>query len=270
MSDQNHDLDALLDQAASQIENSRPDEVQAEAAAARVWDRLSASSAGAAARAAEVDEIRGCDDYQTLIPAHLEGALPEARKMLLEDHLRECVPCRRALKTAREGEAPVKAWQAEAPAETPRIAYKKWALAAALIAGIGVAQFLVREVMPFGSSTSATVQTIDGDLFRIAATSHLPIKEGDTIAEGETVRTGREGSAVVRLEDGSLIEVRQRSELSIDEGRRGTTIELERGSVIVQAAEQRQRHLYVSTEDCLVSVTGTIFSVNAGTKGSRV
>ena len=271
MSDPMNDLDALLDRAASQIENSQPDAEQVQAAAARVWDRLTTDSTDAAARAAEVDEIRGCDDYQTLIPAYLEDALPEARKLLLEDHTRECVPCRRALKSARDGTAPAKPWQ-ESEAETASSwrPYQKWALAAALIAGIGLAQFLVREILPFGSGPSAVVQTVDGDLFRIAATSHLPIDEGAVIAEGETIRSGREGSAVVRLNDGSLIEMRQRSELRIEESRRGTTIQLERGSVIVQAAKQRRRQLYVATEDCLVSVTGTIFSVDHGTKGSRV
>lgn len=274
MSDPNHDLDALIDRASSQISNSRPGSEQVANAAARVWERLSADSASAAAVAAEVDEIRGCDDYQALIPAYLENALPEARKLLLEDHTRECVPCRRALKTAQEGGSgavPSQSWQEDGAAKTLSWRHtRKWAIAAALIAGIGLAQFLVRELMPFGAGTSATVQTVDGDLFRVASTSHVPIGEGAEVREGETLRTGREGSAVVRLGDGSLIELRQRSELRIEEGRRGTTLELERGSVIVQAAEQRQRHLYVATEDCLVSVTGTIFSVNHGTKGSRV
>ncbi len=266
------DSDALLDRAASQIAAGRPGAAEASAAAARVWERLADDSAGAAAQAAEVDEIRGCEDYQALIPAYLADALPEARKLLLEDHTRECVPCRRALKTAREGSpAPARTWQQAEAAPAPSWrSYKVWALAAALIAGIGIAQFLVREMVPFGGGTSAVVQTVDGDLFRIAGTSHLPIAEGDALREGDTFRTGRVGSAVVRLNDGSLLEIRQRSELRLEDSRRGTTIDLERGSVIVQAADQRQRHLYVATEDCLVSVTGTIFSVNHGTKGSRV
>ena len=272
MSHQINDPETLLDRAASQIASARPDAGEARAAAARVWERLASDSVDAAAQAAEVGEIRNCDDYQALLPAYLAGGLPEARKLLLEDHTRECVPCRRALKTARDGEAPARTWRrAETATPAPGWrSYKVWAMAAALIAGIGVAQFLVRELMPFGSGASAVVKTVDGDLFRIAGTSHLPIAVGAEVREGETLRTGREGSAIVELGDGSLIEVRQRSEMRFEDSRRGTTIELERGSVIVQAAEQRQRHLYVATDDCLVSVTGTIFSVNHGTKGSRI
>ncbi len=271
MSQSFNDPKVLLDRAASQIANSEPSAEQAGAAAARVWNQLASDSAVAAAQAAEIEEIRGIDDYLALIPAYLAGVLPEARKMLFEDHMRESVPLRRALKAAREGEAPVKAWKQPeaAPAPTWR-SYKVWAIAAAMIAGIGVAQFLLRELVPFGSGPSAAVHTVDGDLFRVAATSQLPITKGDAVQEGEVIRTGREGSAVVELNDGSLIEMRQRSELRLKESRRGTTIDLERGSVIVQAAKQRERHLYVQTEDCLVSVTGTIFSANHGTKGSRV
>jgi hypothetical protein len=281
MTDRNHDIhrdaDALLDRAAAQIAAGEPDGATVQAAADRVWGSLSATGAQEAAEAAEVADIRGCDDYQALIPAYLAGTLPAARKLLLEDHTRECVPCRRALMTARDGEpvAPGRGWRRNAAktAETGRGSrsghFLRWAIAAALIAGIGVAQYVIREMRPF-AGPAATVASVDGDLFRVAATSHLPIEKGTEVREGESVRTGREGGAVIALQDGSLVEMRARSEIAIDEGRRGTTIELARGSVIVQAAKQRQRHLYVATDDCLVSVTGTIFSVNHGTKGSRV
>ncbi|MEM1201614.1 MAG: FecR domain-containing protein [Acidobacteriota bacterium] len=157
---------------------------------------------------------------------------------------------------------------AEAARKPPWADLRIWGIAAMLIAGIAVTQLVVREFWPSGPS--ATVQTVDGQLFRVASASQQPIVSGDVVAEGDVIRTGRDGGAVVRLEDGSLVEMRERSEIFVDEGRKGTTIHLERGSVMVEAAEQRQRHLYVATDDCLVSVTGTIFSVNHGTKGSRV
>src|SRR6202022_1208822 len=50
----------------------------------------------------------------------------------------------------------------------------------------------------------------------------------------------------------------------------GTTIHLNRGAIVVEAAKQGKQHLFVDTGDSRVSVTGTIFSVNNGTKGARV
>src|SRR5439155_19665031 len=42
------------------------------------------------------------------------------------------------------------------------------------------------------------------------------------------------------------------------------------GGMIVTADNPRRGHLYVSPPDCRVEVTGTMFAINAGTKGSRV
>ncbi len=266
MLDHEH-TDRALDDAIAQIRAAQPDPAVVAAAAERVWDRISAPQAADVAAAADVAEIRGCDDYQTLIPAHLSGSLPPARKTLLEDHLGECVPCRRALKAARAGEqlAP----QTQDRPRTRSFAGGRLALAALLIVGLGAGAMLIWQSMPFSSGPAATVTAVDGDLFRVAAGS-LPIDAGAPVQEGEHIRSGRSGGAVVALADGSQVELRARSEISIEENRRGTTIHLDRGSVIVQAAKQRDRKLYVATDDCLVSVTGTIFSVNHGTKGSRV
>lgn len=228
--------DELIDRAASQIRESAPDAETTSAAAARAWQKIAEQPAGRLAMRL-VQE-----DGATSGGAGSEDAG-------LED----------------SGTA-IPAFTARRSAGSRRFAL--WALAAVLVMAVGVGALLLGELWPAGPS--ATVQTVDGQLFRVASASQVPLAEGAEILEHEAVRTGREGGAVVRLTDGSLVELAPRSEVSIDNGLGGTTIRLERGNVIVEAAKQRDGHLYVATDDCLVSVTGTIFSVNHGTKGSRV
>ncbi len=148
-----------------------------------------------------------------------------------------------------------------------------WLAAAALLLvglGVGLALFRALGMGTAGGSRMARVETVDGRLFRIAGASSVAVAAGDAVREGEQVRTAKDSRAVLRMSDGSQIEMAERAGLSLAAGRGGNTIELERGRIIVQAARQRPRHLYVATDDCLVSVTGTIFAVNHGTKGSRV
>lgn len=180
---------------------------------------------------------------------------------------------RRGIKLVRDGETPDAAPYAPAPVaarpQPSRFAQLRGlALAATVVVAAGAAVYFGRDFLPAGEL--ATVQAIDGQLFHVASVSHLPVAVGAKVGEGEVLRTSREGGAEIQLADGSTVEMSPRAEISIEDDRRGTTVRLERGSVIVHAAKQRDRHLYVATDDCLVSVTGTIFSVNHGTKGSRV
>ena len=85
------------------------------------------------------------------------------------------------------------------------------------------------------------------------------------------MRTGSDSGAVLELADGSRVELG--AALATDAraaARDGVVLDLERGALIVEAAERKRGHLYVRTDDCLVSVVGTIFSVNHGVRGSRV
>ena len=269
MTGQKKRVQNLMEKAAAEIRASEPAPDVVEKAASRVWERLTRNDAALASEAAAITEIRGCEDYQALIPAFLSGDLPEARRLLVQEHVRECVPCRRVLNAARGGASADAGGDPALRRGSGARVWLRYAAAAAVIGMLGMSAYWLWTV-GLGPGAGATLQTADSQLFRVTNVAQVPILEGERIREGDVVRTGAGDGVVLRLEDGSLVEMRERSELSIREGGRGITVDLERGSVIVQAAPQRQRHLYVSTEDCLVSVTGTIFAVNHGTKGSRV
>src|ERR1035441_8473291 len=84
------------------------------------------------------------------------------------------------------------------------------------------------------------------------------------------IRTAKDSDAMLQLKDGSVVELRERSGFSSTRTASDLTIRLGRGSIIVQAAKRSSGHLYVATADCRVAVTGTVFSVTSGVKGSRV
>ncbi len=51
----------------------------------------------------EVDRIQSCEDFRALIPAYLTASLTPSRRLLFEDHVRECVSCRKAQEAAKRG-----------------------------------------------------------------------------------------------------------------------------------------------------------------------
>lgn len=264
------ELDEIFEQATTEIRSERVDQSVVESAAERVWAKLSSENATASAPAARVEHIRSCEDFRALIPEYLIGTLSPARSLLLEDHTHECIPCRKALKEARYGVAS-KPWQPAARASGSKSTVVRWAVAAAIVIGIGIALLSYDRLTRVGEAFHMVVHAMDGQAYLVSDTATEPLNVGEEIKPGDKIRTAKDAGAVVQLPDGSLIEMRERSEFSVTDDSQGATIHLDRGNIIVQAAKQKEkRHLYVQTDDCKVSVVGTIFSVNNGTKGSRV
>jgi hypothetical protein len=276
----NQELDAILERTTDAIRSEAVDSKVIGQAAERVWARLSNENAAApvtektpAIETAPPERIESCADFQSLIPAYLGGKLSEARTLLLVDHTHECIPCRKALKAARAGRVP--AVKAAHPAKIKTFSlqpvYLRWGIAAVLVIGFGLLAIpLMQRFSPFDGSLEVTVQAADGSVFLVADTRSNPVKNGDRVQKGESLRTAKDGHAIVKLDDGSSIEMKDRSEFSVTKSAQDTTLHLNRGQIIVQAAKRKSGHLYVDTGDSLVSVTGTTFAVNTGTKGTRV
>jgi hypothetical protein len=253
----------VLEQAVSEIleDAAAVDSAAIEAAAARVWARLQAQ---AAAASEHQSVIRNCHDFQALIPDYRAHKLTDARALLLQDHLHQCVACRRIY------EGRVTAMNAPRPRPVTAARYPvRWATAAVVVAAAGLAVWIAVDGQGLRTGR-AIVQTVNGTLYEVSAAGIRPLAAGQDLRDGVEIRTAPEADAMLQLRDGSVVELRERSGMSTESGSRDLTIRLARGSVIVQAAKRSAGHLYVATSECRVSVTGTLFSVSSGVKGSRV
>jgi hypothetical protein len=315
-----------LDEILAEVRQESVDEPAVEQAAQRVWARLAERYlTPASATGWNVEKIRGCADFQALVPAYLAGTTSEARSLLLEDHVRGCVACRHALEAARAGarmgtkrtlavdgvdsrlrgndvrlrgnDEPTVArtpgfgvrgffsapWTSRGPqkrgsalpllSRRPRYGWMAWATAAVLLVGVSLSLLLgggrLLKVLR-GAETQAVVQAVHGALYQVSDRGSVALPSGSAITEDEEIRTAKASSAVLRLVDGSAVEMNQRTGLWLSKGWRDTTLHLQHGNIIVRAAKQLHGRLRVATQDCLVSVKGTIFAVDEGMKGSRV
>jgi hypothetical protein len=246
-------MDPVLEQAMSDIRNNSVDDAVIEAAAARVWANISAQVHA---------PLRTCADFQALISDYKAGKLPEARAMLVKDHLHECVACRKVY----EGRV------ISMPLTTPQRRMNpavRWTMAAAALAAAGLLLYVA--IDQYGpSSGRAYVLALNGTLYEITANGTQVLSLNQDIPDGVEIRTAKDSNAVLHLKDGSTVELRERSGFATSQAGKDMTIRLARGSVIVQAAHRSSGHLFVATTDCRVAVTGTVFSVSSGVKGSRV
>lgn len=265
--------ESILDKVTADIRNEQIDSATVHAAAERVWAQLSVEHSELKDTMTTIgrERIENCSDFQSLIPAYLNNELSEARSLLLVDHTHECIPCRRAMKDARSRSVAPKKTAVVARRYSVQPVILRWGIAAALVIGFGLLALpFIQRYAPFGGDLEATVQAAEGQVYQIADTKSTAINAGEKLAKGERVRTAKDAHAFVRLGDGSMIEMRERSELSLTNNAQGTTIHLNRGSIMVEAAKQQNGRLFVDTGDSSIAVTGTVFSVDSGTKGSRV
>jgi hypothetical protein len=237
------------------LQEMREEDVDAEtldAAQARVWNTL--TNPGSTT----------CAEFRPDFGAYLTGELGGSRRVLMDDHLSRCPACR-AVVAGMKGERRVVAM--------PRRAARRWvrwgglAAAAALLFGVLYVGRDTIDAMMAPGGPRATVVSASGTLHRLSGGT---LGAGAAIAEGEIVRTGPGAHAVLRLADGSMVDVNERTELFVTAAWSGRAVHLQRGDVIVRAAKQRRGHLRVLTRDSVASVKGTIFAVSAGMGGSVV
>jgi len=240
---------------------SVPSEQLAEART-RVWQKIGPQSMGPHALGGKSMAV--CSEFQLQFQDYADGRLDSNRRLLFEDHLSRCPHCRSQL-AEQKGEQRHDHMPERRTSSWPR--WGTWAAAAALVLAmvyLGRAQIYM---MFTSGDPRATVASVSGEL-------HL-LPEGvltaeSVIGEGETVRTGPGSRAVLQLSDGSLVEVNERSELSLQTSWSGRVVRLKRGDIIIQAAKQRRGYLRVQTRDSLASVKGTVFAVSAGLSGSVI
>ena len=239
------------------LEEMRQEDVDAaalDAARARAWDAVT-NAAGAT-----------CAEFRPDFRAYLAGELAGSRSVLLEDHLSRCTACRAAMADAK-GERRVVAMPQRSRAASRLVRWGSLAAAAVLVLSVLYLSRDAIDAMMAPGGPRATVVSADGVLHRLPEGT---LEAGASIGDRELVRTGPGAHAVLRLADGSTIDVNERTELSVTAAWSGQSIHLQRGDVVVRAAKQRRGHLRVLTRDSIASVKGTVFAVSAGLGGSVV
>jgi hypothetical protein len=240
-----------LERAVHEMKEEDVDAGTFEAARTRVWEKV--TSAGAV-----------CAEFRQDLRTYLRNELSGSRRNLVEDHLSRCPGCRARI-AEMKGERPTVAMPRKS--SSPWVQRGALAAAAALVfATLYLGIDAIDDMMAPGGPR-ATVVSADGGLYHLAVGA---LESGAVIGERELVRTGPGAHAVLRLADGSMVDLNERTELFVTAAWSGQAIHLQRGDIIVKAAAQRRGRLRVLTRDSIAWVKGTVFAVSAGMGGSVV
>jgi hypothetical protein len=252
-----------LDEAVAKIRAEEVNDETVKGVAKRVFSALFDS---AFISSEPVGKIRGCLDVRALIPAYLHRTLSAPRALLVEDHVLHCVDCRHALQEARTGASPRRA----IPIDRGRrrnVPMLVWAAAATLLIGIALG---VTGWLPGQNSVRATVASVQGSLYRVTDLGVSLVEAGAILKNTDELRTAKGSHAILRLAGGAMVEIAERSEVSLSGGWRGTALNLEHGQMIVDARAAGLKAVNVTSGDMSIPVRNGVVALNHGTKESRV
>src|SRR5688572_6033152 len=186
-----------LDSALEAMKQEPVDAATLDAVRGRVWNTLTDRA------------IDGCAEFRPDLSAFLSGTLAGGRRMLMEDHVSRCAACRTAL-AEMKGERRVITMPQRSSSR-----WRRWgalaAAAALALSGLYLGRDTIDAVMAPGGPR-ATVVSAGGGLYRLSGGA---LEAGAAIGEQERIRTGPGARAVLRLADGSTVDVNQRTELFV-------------------------------------------------------
>lgn len=255
--------DIILDNAIAAMRDSQPESAAIHASADRIAGQLGIASADRFA----AEPIQSCHDIQRFLPRYHAGTLSADTALLVKSHLRECGACLRLSSTGTRAVD----WSVPAAPKSPAWHPRAWGLGVAITAALVICGLFIYDAFwAIPPGVRAQVQSINGSAYLVSVSGERPLAAGYQLHEGERLRTTGSSRAVIRLMDGSTVELNERSAVRLGARGRDFTVSLDHGAAIVQAAKRTSGHLYLKTPDCRVAVTGTVFSVDSGLKGSRV
>ena len=193
-----------LEQAVAEIRDEAIDPAVIEAAAARVWARLSVASAPGNGASSV---IRNCADFQALIPDYRAGRLSDARAMLVQDHLHSASPA------ATFSKASVVAMPAAADGPTASITPPAGPWRPTVLLAAGAYRLVYRESVRRAHRPRHRADRSTARCTRSPPTASVPILAGQDLPGDVELRTAKDSDAVLHLADGSQVEVRERSSL---------------------------------------------------------
>ena len=219
----------LLTQAIQSLHSEQPGADELLASATKVAQRL-----GLDVHEETVDVLTAnCEDVRHSLHAYKRGTLSNTQVSLIDAHVGQCAGCMQAFGAGSE----VRSIDWSQPSQVrlriwrPRVF--GWAFGAAFCL-LASCLFLYRSYCAVPSGVRAEVQSIDGSAYLISDLREHPLSPGNKLDEGAQVRTARGSRAILRLSDGSTVEIGERTSLGVSARGRNMTVSLNGGAVIVE------------------------------------